>query len=61
VMMVAAHSFDLVAASEAGLRTAFVSRPNEYGDPALADMPPASTFALHADNFDDLASQLNCL
>ena len=61
VMMVAAHSFDLVAASEAGLRTAFVSRPDEYGDPALADRPPAGAFDCHADNFDHLASQLNCL
>ena len=61
VMMVAAHSFDLVAAREAGLRTAFVSRPNEYGDPALADTPAAGTFDLHARNFNDLASQLSCL
>ena len=61
VMMVAAHSFDLVAASEAGLRTAFVSRPNEYGDPALADTPPAGAFDLLAGDFNDLASQLNCL
>ncbi|GIT27126.1 MAG: hypothetical protein CM1200mP41_31700 [Gammaproteobacteria bacterium] len=61
VMMVAAHSFDLVAAREAGLRTAFVARPNEYGDPALADTPAAGTFDLHARNFNDLASQLSCL
>ena len=31
VMMVAAHPFDLKGAREAGLRTAFVDRPHEYG------------------------------
>ncbi|WP_018410743.1 haloacid dehalogenase type II [Methyloversatilis thermotolerans] len=31
VMMVAAHSSDLEAAAMAGLRTAFIARPDEYG------------------------------
>lgn len=31
VMMVAAHPFDLVAAQRAGLKTAYVPRPAEYG------------------------------
>jgi 2-haloacid dehalogenase len=31
VMMVAAHPFDLVAAQRAGLKTAYVPRPDEYG------------------------------
>jgi 2-haloacid dehalogenase len=31
VLMVAAHSSDLDAAARAGLRTAFVARPNEHG------------------------------
>ena len=31
VMMVAAHSSDLEAAARAGLRTAFIARPNEHG------------------------------
>jgi 2-haloacid dehalogenase len=30
-MMVAAHSSDLAAAAAAGLRTAFIARPDEYG------------------------------
>ena len=30
-MMVAAHSSDLAAAAAAGLRTAFIARPNEFG------------------------------
>jgi 2-haloacid dehalogenase len=31
VMMVAAHPSDLAAAAHAGLRTAFIARPNEFG------------------------------
>ena len=31
VMMVAAHSSDLAAAASAGLRTAFLVRPDEHG------------------------------
>lgn len=30
-MMVAAHSYDLAAAAEVGLRTAFIARPDEFG------------------------------
>ena len=45
VMMVAAHNFDLAAAREAGLKTAFVSRPDEYGDGPVGtpDLAPATT------------------
>jgi 2-haloacid dehalogenase len=34
--LVACHPYDLDAAAALGLGTVFVSRPNEYGDPALA-------------------------
>ena len=34
--MVASHPYDLEAAASLGLGTIFVSRPLEYGDPALA-------------------------
>ena len=34
--MVACHPYDLEAADSLGLGTIFVSRPLEYGDPALA-------------------------
>ena len=38
-MLVAAHPWDLEGARSAGLRTAFVDRPQEYGprSPARAD------------------------
>jgi 2-haloacid dehalogenase len=40
-LMVAAHSADLAAAAAAGLRTAFVARPNEKGI-GLGEMAPST-------------------
>lgn len=42
--MVAAHPYDLRAAQEIGMGTVFVSRPYEYGDPALAHDDPDREF-----------------
>ncbi|MDD9911180.1 MAG: haloacid dehalogenase type II [Ahrensia sp.] len=42
VMMVAAHNDDLVAARDAGLRTAFIARPTEYGPGQSKDLEPNS-------------------
>lgn len=58
VMMVAAHAHDLEGAKEAGLRTAFVHRPLEFGPDRTIDMPAAGTFDLTATDFLDLAAQL---
>jgi 2-haloacid dehalogenase len=41
--MVASHPYDLEAAGSLGLGTIFVSRPLEYGDPALAHDVAAGT------------------
>lgn len=41
--MVASHPYDLEAADPLGLGTIFVSRPLEYGDPALAHEMPAGS------------------
>jgi 2-haloacid dehalogenase len=60
VLMVAAHKDDLDAAARAGLRTAFVMRPMERGDPAKADLTPESRFDFNAKDFVDLAKQLGC-
>jgi 2-haloacid dehalogenase len=58
VALVAAHPPDLEAARATGLRTAYVSRPHEYGrdqDP----MPLAgATFDVHASDLEDLATRL---
>jgi 2-haloacid dehalogenase len=57
-MMVAAHRSDLHAAARVGLRTAFVTRPLEYGDLARANLAPDPRFDVHAADFLDLAAQL---
>jgi 2-haloacid dehalogenase len=58
VLMVAAHKEDLQAAKRCGLRTAFVRRPLERGPAATADLSPDRSFDFNADDFYDLASQL---
>jgi 2-haloacid dehalogenase len=58
-MLVAAHEIDLDAASEAGLRTAYVHRPDEWGPEAEGDeMPDESTYDLVVDDVLDLADRL---
>jgi 2-haloacid dehalogenase len=58
VLMVAAHKDDLRAAQQAGLRTAFVPRPLEFGPGRKADPGPHTGFDLVATDFYDLAHQL---
>src|SRR5919199_2237588 len=53
VMMVAAHPDDLHAATESGLKTAYVPRPLEFG-PDKAAEPPDPSFDLVADDFVEL-------
>ena len=58
VLMVAAHVSDLKAAQQAGLRTAFVYRPAEWGPGAPPPRPPHDEFDYSAGDFLDLAAQL---
>ena len=58
VMMVAAHEFDLRAAQAVGMKTAFVSRPDEFGPDRAADTGSDPSFDVTADDFEDLASKL---
>jgi 2-haloacid dehalogenase len=58
-MMVAAHEDDLAAARAAGLRTAFVRRPKEFGRRSGYDLPRDRSFDFVADGFIHLASQLD--
>jgi 2-haloacid dehalogenase len=60
VMMVAAHPDDLVAARKAGLRTGFVSRPEEFGRGKAhgGQAPQANRFDAVANDFVQLARQL---
>jgi 2-haloacid dehalogenase len=58
VMMVAAHLGDLRAAKGVGLRTAFVTRPLEFGPAGKPDLKADSSVDVSAKDFNDLAAQL---
>lgn len=58
LMMVAAHPSDLRSARDAGLRTGFVFRPAEHGADRVLRRPAADEFEVMADDFGDLADQL---
>ena len=58
-MMVAAHSSDLAAAAAAGLRTAFIARPNERG-PGKGESHAGSPVDISVTSITDLASRLGC-
>jgi 2-haloacid dehalogenase len=58
VMMVAAHLGDLRAAKQVGLRTAFVTRPKEFGPDGKPDLKGDASVELSATDFNDLARQL---
>ena len=55
--MVAAHKYDLSAAADAGLRTAFVPRPQEWPNRRI-DLSYEDSFDVNARDFLDLATQL---
>ncbi len=55
VMMVAAHNADLVAARNAGLRTAFISRPNEHGQDQTTDLKATESWDSIIDQIGDLS------
>jgi len=59
VMMVAAHLGDLRAAKALGLKTAFVTRPLEFGPNGKPDLKADASIAdLSAKDFNDLAAQI---
>ena len=58
VMMVAAHLGDLRAAKSVGLKTAFVTRPLEYGPAGKPDLAADSSVDLSSKDFNDLATQM---
>ncbi len=59
VMLVAAHNNDLLGAQKAGLHTALVKRPLEWGPDAPPLEPPDPSFEYVAGDFLDLAQQLS--
>ena len=58
-LMVAAHSSDLAAAAAAGLRTAFIARPDERG-PGRGESVASVPVDMSAHGLIDLAEQLGC-
>ena len=58
VLMVAAHPGDLRAAAQAGLKTAYVYRPLEWGEEQVRERNTTGEFDFDADSFLDLARQL---
>ncbi|MCC8428741.1 haloacid dehalogenase type II [Reyranella aquatilis] len=58
IMMVACHKYDLKAARAFGMRTAFVTRPLEFGPDAKPDVAPEPWFDVFATDFVDLAEAL---
>jgi 2-haloacid dehalogenase len=57
VCMVAAHNIDLAAARGCGLKTAYVLRPQEFGE-TPRPIPPDQDWEVVADDFCDLARKL---
>jgi 2-haloacid dehalogenase len=58
VMMVAAHPWDLQAAKNAGLHTAYVPRPGERGDGNDGDLSAPAFVEVAGVDFGDLARKL---
>ena len=58
VLMVAAHPFDLVAAQQVGLKTAYIPRPDEYGPGGRMEPVGDAVFDIVATDMVDLARQL---
>ena len=58
VLMVAAHPTDLAAAQQAGLKTAYIPRPTEYGQGGPMEPVGALVADIVASDLGDLAQQL---
>jgi 2-haloacid dehalogenase len=59
LLMVACHNFDLNAAQDRGMGTAFVRRPDEWGPAGPPDPRPNRAYDAVVDGFDELAAWLS--
>lgn len=57
-LMVACHNFDLNAAQDAGMHTAFVRRPYEWGPAGPPDPSPNRDYDLIVDGFGELVDRI---
>ncbi|MFB6311389.1 MAG: haloacid dehalogenase type II [Salinirussus sp.] len=60
VLMVAAHEHDLDGAAAAGLRTAYVHRPQMWGPDGDVSWPERDAYDIVVEDFEALASVLGC-
>ena len=58
ILMVACHNFDLNAARAAGMRTAFVRRPDEWGPAGPPDPNPNMAYDFIEDGFGGLRARV---
>jgi 2-haloacid dehalogenase len=58
ILMVACHKYDLAAARAFGMRTAFVTRPLEFGPQSHPDVSAEPWFDLHVESLVELAAAL---
>ncbi len=58
VMMVAAHNYDLGAATALGLKTGFIPRPTEYGPLQNKDFKADGDWDVIADDMHDFAAKM---
>lgn len=58
VMMAAAHNYDLEAAREAGLATAFIRRPTEHGQHQRTDLTAESDWDISVESIQQLGEVL---
>jgi 2-haloacid dehalogenase len=59
-VLVAAHNYDLEAATKLGLKAAFVTRPDEFGPGGGAELTPSQNWDFVTADFNELADQLEC-
>ncbi len=59
ILMVACHHFELNAARQAGLRTAFVRRPANWGPTGAPDPNPNLDCDIVVDGFTDLTTAVS--
>jgi 2-haloacid dehalogenase len=58
VLLVTAHTNDLMAGHKFGMKTAFIRREKEWGEIPNYDLEPAKEADFVADTFEELATQL---
>jgi 2-haloacid dehalogenase len=59
IVLAAAHNYDLAAARQHGMKTAFVARPTEYGPRQSRDFTAESDWDFVAQDFEQMAARMD--